>query len=86
MRFRLIEADAAVRYDEEFTSVKQLLQTAMERIDLTEGKCNLAVLQWDNRHNAWIGISPATEALSCEIQKLKTDYIRLTLRGAENNE
>lgn len=84
MRFRLIETDAAVRYDEKFTSVKKLLQTAMERIDLTEGRCDLAVLQWDNKHDAWIGISPATEALSCEIQKLRNDYIRL--RGAENNE
>ena len=84
MRFRLIEADISLRYDEEFTSVKELLQTAMERIDLTEGKCDLAVLQWDNKHDAWIGISPATEALNCEIQKLRKDYIRL--RGAEENE
>lgn len=84
MRFRLIEADAALQYDEEFTSVKQLLQAAMERIDLTEGRCDLAVLQWDNKHDAWIGISPATEALSCEIRKLRNDYIRL--RGAEENE
>lgn len=84
MRFRMIESDAALQYDEEFISVKDLLRTAMERIDLTEGKCDLAVLQWDNKHNAWIGISPATEALSCEIRKLRNDYIRL--RGAEENE
>lgn len=73
MRFRLIEADISLRYDEEFTSVKQLLQVAMERIDLTEGRCDLAVLQWDTKHEAWIGISPATEALSCEIRKLKSE-------------
>lgn len=81
MRFRLIETAAALQYDEEFTSVKKLLQAAMERIDLTEGRCDLAVLQWDSKHDAWIGISPATEALSCEIRKLRNDYIRL--RGAE---
>ena len=84
MRFRLIEADVALRYDEEFTSVKELLRTAMERIGLTEGRCDPAVLQWDSKHDAWIGISPATEALSCEIQKLRNEYIRL--RGAEENE
>ena len=81
MRFRLIETNAALQYDEEFTSVKKLLQTAIERIDLTEGRCDLAVLQWDSKHDAWIGISPATEALSCEIGKLRNEYIRL--RGAE---
>ena len=84
MRFRLIEVSQ--KYDQEFTSVKELLKAAADLIEQTEARSSPAVLQYDKKYGAWIAISPATEALSCEIQKLKTDYIRLTLRGAENNE
>lgn len=76
MTLKLKLSDAASDYTEIFTDPRKLLEAAAEHIGKTDGSCKLFTLQYDPKHDSWIGITEATEIFNIQIEKILQQYRR----------
>lgn len=76
MTLKLKLSDAASDYTEIFTDPRKLLEAAAEHIERTDGNCRLFTLQYDPKHDTWIGITEATDIFNSQIEKILQQYRR----------